>query len=89
MCWVHRTQAAVCIPHPHYYPGYNPYLWQGSKCHQKGTPETHEEVLRSQKVPLELGGGPEEEHSPIRENWGCDGVEMGLRRREWKGGEQR
>jgi len=39
-------------------------------------------VPRSQEVPPGLSGGPREEHSPIRENWGHDGAEMELRRRE-------
>jgi len=34
-------------------------------------------------------GGPGEEHSLIGEDWGHDRAEMGLRRREWEGGEQR
>jgi len=34
-----------------------------------------------------LGGGPGEEYSPIEENWGRDGAEMGLERRERKGEE--
>jgi len=53
-----------------------------SKCHRKGTPGTHGGVPRSRKVPPGLGGGPEEEYSPIGENWSHDGVEMGLGRRE-------
>jgi len=34
-----------------------------------------------------LGGGLEEEHSLIGEDWGCNGAEMGFGRREWEGGE--
>jgi len=45
--------------------------------------------LRSQKVPLGLGEGPGEEYGPIGEDWGYDGAEIGLRRREWEGGEWR
>ena len=51
--------------------------------------ETCRGVLRSQEVPLGLGGGPEEEHGPIRENWGCDGMEIGLGKREREGEERR
>jgi len=49
-------------------------------------------VPRSREVPPGLGGGLEEEYSPIGEDWGCDGAEMGLGRREregeqrWRGG---
>ena len=46
-------------------------------------------VLRSQKVPLELGGELEEEHSLVGEDWSCNRVEIGFRRREQEGGEQR
>jgi len=46
-------------------------------------------VLRSWEVPPGLSGGPEEEHGPIGENWGRNGVEMGLRGREREGKEQR
>ena len=55
---------------------------------KKGTLGTHGGVLRSREVPLGLGGGPGKEHSPIGEDWGRDGLEMGLRRREWEGGER-
>jgi len=51
------------------YPGHNPHLWQGSKCYWKGTLRIYKEVPRSQKVSLELGGGPREEHSLIGEDW--------------------
>jgi len=61
----------------------------GSKCHRKGTPGACGGVLRSQEVPLGLGRGPREEHGPIGEDWGCDGAEMRLRRREREGGERR
>ena len=50
---------------------------------------THGGVLRSQEVPPGLGGGPGEKHSPIGENWGYDGMEMGLGKREREGGERR
>jgi len=30
----------------------------------------------------ELGRGPGDEHSPIRENWDYDGIEIGLEERE-------
>ena len=86
---MHCTQVVVCTPYQHQHPGYNPYLWRDSKCYQKGTPGTCEEILRSRKVPPELGEGPEEKHSPIRKDWGCDGVEMGLGRRGRKGEKQR
>ena len=86
---MHRTQAAVCIPHPYHDPGHDPHLWRSSKCHWNGTPETRGGAPRSWKVPLGLGGGPGEEYSPIGENWDCDGAEIRLRRREWEGGEWR
>jgi len=60
----------------------------GSKCHQKGTPETCGGVLRSQEVPPGLGGGPGEEHGPIEEDWGYDGAEMGFGRSGQERGEQ-
>ena len=68
MCWMYHPQAEVCISHQYQYSGHNSHLWQSSKYHQKGTPETHRGVPRSWEVPLELGRGPEEEHSPIGEN---------------------
>jgi len=34
------------------------------------------------EVPLGLGGGPGEEYGPIGEDWGRDGAEMGIGRRE-------
>ena len=58
----------------------------GSKYYQKSTPGTRGGVLRSWEVPPGLGGGPGEEHSPIGEDWGCDGVEVEFRRRSWEGG---
>jgi len=78
----------VYIPHHYQHPSHDPYLWQGSKYHQKGTLGTCGRVLRSWKVTLGLSGGPEEEYSPIGEDWGHDGVEIGLERREWERGEQ-
>ena len=84
---MHRSQAAVYTPQPHHHPSHDLHLWRGSKCHQKGTLGTHRGVLRSWEVSPELGGGPGDEHGPIGENWGHDGVEMGLRGREWEGGE--
>ena len=42
-----------------------------------------------QEVSPGLGGGPREEHSLVREDWGHDGVEMEFRRRGWEGGKQR
>ena len=89
MCQIHHSQAAVCTPHQHQHPSYDPHLWQSSKCYQKDTLGTHGEVPRSREVPLELGRGLGEEHSPIGENWGCNGVEIEFRRRDQKGGEQR
>ena len=89
MCQVHHSQAVVCTLHPHQHPGHDLHLWQGSKFHRKSTPGACGGVPRSQKVPLGLGGGPGEEYSPIRKNWGHDGVETGLRRREQQEGEQR
>jgi len=38
---------------------------------------------------LGLSGEPGEEYGPIREDWGCDGAEMRLGKREWEGREQR
>ena len=86
---MHCTQAAVYTSYQYQYSSYNPHLWQGSKCHQKGTPETHGGVPRSWKDPLGLSGGPREKHGPVRENWGHDKAEMEFRRRDWEGGEQR
>jgi len=43
--------------------------------------------MRSWEVPLGLSREPREEHGLIREDWGCNGAEMGLGRRERKGGE--
>ena len=89
MCQVHHPQTVVCIPHQHQYPSHDSHLWWGSKCHQKGTPGNCGGVLRSWEVPLELGRGPGEEHSPVGENWGYNGAEIELRRRGWERGEQR
>jgi len=47
------------------------------------------EEYQGVEVPLGLDEGPGEEHGLIGEDWGCDGVEMGLRRREREGGEWR
>ena len=85
---MHRTQAAVYTPHQYQHPGHDPHLWRGSKCHQKGTPGACGGVPRSQEVPLGLGGGPEEKHGPIGEDWGRNGAEMRLRRSSQEGGEQ-
>jgi len=41
------------------------------------------------EVPPGLGGGLGKKHSPIGEDWGYNGVEMGLGRREREGGEWR
>jgi len=43
-------------------------------------------VPRSQEVPPGLGGGPREEYGLIGEDWGRDGAEMGIgrREREWR-----
>jgi len=79
----------VCIPHQHQHPSHDPHLWWGSKCYRKDTLGTREEVLRSWEVPPGLGGGPGEEYGPIGEDWGHNGVEIGLGRREWEGGEWR
>ena len=43
-------------------------------------------MLRSWKVPLELGGGPGEKYGPIGEDWGCDRAEIEFRRKGWEGG---
>ena len=75
--------------HQYQHPSHDPHLWRGSKCHQKGTPETRKEVPRSQKVSPELGGGPREEHSLVGEDWGRNGAEMEFGRRDQEGGEQR
>ena len=79
---MHYAQAAVCAPHQYQYSGHDPHLWQGSKCHQKGTLGACRGVPRSWEVPPGSGGGPEEEYSPIGEDWGRNRVEMGLGRRE-------
>jgi len=36
---------------------------------------------------LELGRGLGEEHSPVRVDWGCNGVEIKLERRKQERGE--
>jgi len=51
----------------------------------KSTPGTCGGVSRSLEVSLGLGRGPEEKHGPAGEDWGCNGVEVELRRREPKG----
>jgi len=79
----------VCTPHQYQHSSHDPYLWQNSKCHQKGTLGTRGGVLRSREVPPELGRGLGKKHSPIGEDWGYNGVEMGLGRREREGGEWR
>ena len=56
---------------------------------EKAIPGTCGGVPRSWEVPPGLGKGPGEEHRPIGETWGRNGVEMGLRGREREGGEQR
>jgi len=78
LCQIYRPQTAVQTPHQYQLPGHNPYLWQSSKCYQKGTLGTHGEVLRSWKVSPGLGRGPGEKHSPVREDWGYGGVEIKL-----------
>ena len=40
----------------------------------------HSRSLWRSTEELGLGGGPGKEHSPIRENWDCNGAEMGFRR---------
>jgi len=42
-----------------------------------------------QEVPSGLGGGPGEEYSPIGEDWGHDGAEIGIGRRERERGGRR
>jgi len=78
----------VCTPYQYQLSSHNPYLWQGSKYHQKGTPGACGEVPRSQEVPLGLSGGLGEEYGPIGEDWDYDKAKMGLGRRE-REGEQR
>jgi len=39
---------------------------------------THGGVLRSWEVSSGLSGEPREKHSPVGEDWGHNGVEMGL-----------
>ena len=78
------TQATVCIPHQYQLPGHDPYLWWGSKSHRKDTLEACGGVPRSQEIPLGLDGGPEEEYGLIGEDWGHDGAEMELGRKEWE-----
>jgi len=41
-------------------------------------------VLRSWEVPLGLGGGPEEEHGSVGEDWGYNRAEIGLGRGKQK-----
>ena len=72
---MHCSQAAVYTLHQHQHPSHDPHLWRGSKCYQKGTPG--------------LGRGLREKHNLIRENWGCNGVEMEFGRRDQEEGEQR
>jgi len=79
----------VCTPYKYQYPSHDLYLWQGSKCYQKDTLGTCGGVLRSWKVTLGLGKGPEEEHSPVKKDWGYNGAEIELRGRGWEGGEWR
>ena len=89
MYQVHHSQVEVCTPHQHQHPGHDPHLWRGSKCHRKGTPGTCKGILRSWEVTPGLGRGPGEEHSPVGEDWGHNGVEIGLGRRGQEGGVQR
>ena len=89
MCQVYHPQVAVYTPHQHQYSSHNPYLWWGSKCHQKDTPETCGGVLRSQEVSPGLGEELREEHSLVREDWGHNGVEIEFGRKDQEGGEQR
>jgi len=61
----------------------------GSRYYQKSTPGTHGGVSRSQEVPPRLGGGPREEHGPVGEDWGYNGVEMEFVRKGQEEGERR
>jgi len=76
----------MCTSHQQQHPGYDPHLWQSSKCHQKGTLETHGGVPRSWEVPLGLGRGPKEEHGLVGEDWGYNGAKIELRRKagDWR-----
>jgi len=33
---------------------------------------------------LGLGRGPGKKHDPVGEDWGCNGVEIGFKRRKWE-----
>ena len=46
-------------------------------------------MLRSQKVPPELGGELGEEYGIVGEDWDCNGMEMELGRRKQERGEQK
>jgi len=89
MYQVYHPQAEVCTPYQHQYPGHDPHLWQSSKYHRKGTPGICGGILRSWEVTPGFGGGPGEEHGPVGEDWGCDGVKMRLGRRGREEGVQR
>jgi len=86
---MYHPQVEVCTPHQHQHPGHDSHLWQDSKCYRKDTPETCKGVLRSREVPLRLGGEPREEHGPVGEDWGHNGVKMKFGRSSQEGGEQR
>ena len=68
MCQMYHSQAAVYTPHQHQHPGYDPYLWWSSKCHQKSILGTHGRVLRSWEVPPGLNRGLGEKHDPVGED---------------------
>ena len=70
----------MCTPHQYQHSSHDPHLWWGFKCHRKDTSKTHGGVSRSWEVTLELGGEPREEHSPVGEDWGHDGMEIEFRR---------
>jgi len=56
---------------------------------EKALWELVEEYQGVGKSLRDLVEGQERKHSPIGENWGRDGVEMGFGRREREGGEWR
>jgi len=79
----------MCPTFEHQYLSYDPYLWWGFKCYQKGTLRTCEGVLRSYKVSLGLGRGLEEKYGLISKDWSSNRAEMGLGRRGQEGEEWR
>jgi len=86
---VYHYQAVVYISHQYQHSGHDLHLWWDSKCYWKSILRTRGGVLRSQEVSLGLGKGPGEEHGIVREDWGCNEIEIRLGRREQEKEEQR